>query len=139
RAYVLFLGPLEGTKPWDSQGIMGVHRFLNRIWRLAVNEDNTTDLSRLSNSTPSRALERALHQTIKKVGEDIDAIHFNTAISALMILLNQMEGEEGGVTRSAFEVLVKLISPFAPHIAEELWQRLGNKDSISYAAWPKYD
>ncbi|MFI5202269.1 MAG: leucine--tRNA ligase, partial [Candidatus Kapaibacterium sp.] len=139
RSYVLFLGPLEGTKPWDSKGIMGVHRFLNRIWRIVVKEDNTSDLSHLSHDTPSPSLDRLLHQTIKKVGEDIDGLRFNTAISALMILLNGMEDESGGVPRSAFEVLIKLLSPFAPHIAEELWQRLGNERTIFDAPWPAHD
>jgi leucyl-tRNA synthetase len=139
RTYYMFLGPFEAMKPWDSKGIVGVHRFLNRIWRIAVNEDNTSDLSRLTNTEPSRALERTLHQTIKKVGEDIDALRFNTAVSALMILLNAMDEEEGGIPRSAFEILLKLISPFAPHIAEELWQRLGNTGSLFNVAWPKYD
>ncbi len=139
RSYVLFLGPLEGTKPWDSKGIMGVHRFLNRIWRLVVGEDNVTNLSDLTDAPLSPSLERLLHQTIKKVGEDIEALRFNTAISASMILLNAMEQEPGGVPRRAMEVLLKLIAPFAPHIAEELWQRLGNSTTIFDAAWPTYD
>jgi leucyl-tRNA synthetase len=139
RTYYMFLGPFEAMKPWDSKGIVGVHRFLNRIWRIAVNEDNTSDLSRLTNAEPSRPLERILHQTIKKVGEDIDALRFNTAVSALMILLNAMDEEEGGIPRSAFEILIKLISPFAPHIAEELWQRLGSTSSLFNVAWPSYD
>jgi len=139
RTYYMFLGPFEAMKPWDSKGIVGVHRFLNRIWRITVNEDNTTDLSRLTNADPSRSLERALHQTIKKVGEDIDGLRFNTAVSALMILLNAMDEEEGGMPRSAFEVLIKLVSPFAPHIAEELWQRLGNSASLFNTSWPIYE
>ena len=123
---------------------MGVHRFLNRIWRLIVNEDNTSDLTRLSDAPISTSLERLLHQTIKKVGEDIDALRFNTAISASMILLNAMEDEAGddrssGVPRVAFEVLVKLIFPFAPHIAEELWQRMGHHETIFNAKWPVYE
>jgi len=139
RSYVLFLGPLEGTKPWDSKGIMGVHRFLNRVWRLIVNEDNTTNLAQLTDGTSSQTLERLLHQTIKKVGEDIAGLRFNTAISALMILLNGVEDEASGIPRSAFEVLIKLLSPFAPHITEELWQRLGNETTIFDAPWPAYD
>jgi leucyl-tRNA synthetase len=139
RAYYMFLGPFEATKPWDSKGIVGVYRFLNRIWRIAVDEDNTTNLSRLSDAAPSRALERLLHQTVKKVGEDIDALRFNTAVSALMILLNAMEEEKDGLSRAVFESLVKLISPFAPHIAEELWQRLGNAETIFNAPWPEFD
>ena len=139
RSYVLFLGPLEGTKPWDSKGINGVHRFLNRIWRVLVNEDNTTNLSNLTDSKPSQSLERLLHQTIKKVGEDIEALRFNTAISASMILLNAMEEESGGIPRGTFEILLQLISPFAPHIAEELWQRTGHSGTIFDSPWPKYD
>lgn len=139
RSYVLFLGPLDGTKPWDSKGIMGVHRFLNRVWRLIVREDNTTDLSHLTDSAPSQALERLLHQTVKKVGEDIDGLRFNTAISALMILLNGMEDEANGIPLSAFESLIKMLSPFAPHITEELWQRLGHEGTIFDSSWPTYD
>ncbi len=139
RSYVLFLGPLEGTKPWDSKGIMGVHRFLNKIWKIIVREDNTTDLNTLSDKVPSQSFERLLHQTIKKVGEDIEALRFNTAISASMILLNAIEDEQGGVPRLAFEVLLKLIAPFAPHIAEELWQRIGHDGTIFDSQWPLYD
>ncbi len=139
RSYVLFLGPLEGTKPWDSKGIMGVHRFLNRVWRILVEEDNTTRSAHLTASASSPTLERLLHQTIKKVGEDIDGLRFNTAISALMILLNGMEDEANGISRRAFEVLIKLLSPFAPHVTEELWQRLGNETSIFDAPWPTYE
>lgn len=139
RMYIMFLGPLEMMKPWDSQGIMGVHRFLNRIWRFVADDDGRTDLSRLTRSSMSKGLETLLHQTIKKVGEDIDALRLNTAISAMMVLLNKMSEEEGGTPRAAVEVMIKLISPFAPHLAEELWQRLGNDQSIVFSPWPEYD
>jgi leucyl-tRNA synthetase len=138
RTYYMFLGPFDAMKPWDSKGIMGVHRFLNRIWRIAVNEDNVTDLSRITNAAPSPALDRTLHRTIKKVREDIENLRLNTAVSAMMILLNTIE-EEQTVPHEAFETLVKLISPFAPHIAEELWRRLGNEKTIFDALWPHYD
>lgn len=138
RAYIMFLGPLEGTKPWDSKGINGVHRFLNRIWRLAVNEDNVTDLSRITNDAPSRKIERLLHQTIKKVTDDIEDLRFNTAISAMMILLNAIE-EEQLVSREVYEALLKLLNPFAPHITEELWQRLGHPAVLVQEHWPHYD
>ncbi len=138
RTYYMFLGPFEAMKPWDSKGIMGVHRFLNRIWRIAVNEDNATDLSRISDTAPSPALERLLHRTVKKVTEDIDKLRLNTAISAMMILLNAIE-EEQPVPRSSFVILIKLLSPFAPHITEELWQRMGNEGSIFNAPWPTYE
>jgi leucyl-tRNA synthetase len=139
RTYYMFLGPFEAMKPWNSEGIMGVHRFLNRVWRLVVREDDVTDLSGLTNVAPSDALDRKLHQTIKKVTEDLDALRFNTAVSALMMLLNAMTDEPGGVPMHAVETFVKLISPLAPHIAEEMWQRLGHEPSIFSAAWPSYD
>ncbi len=139
RLFCMFLGPLDAMKPWDSKGIMGVHRFLNRIWRIAVSEVGMTDLSRITESEPKRNLDRTLHQTIKKVTEDIDALRLNTAISAMMILLNAMEEESGGIPRSAFEALLKLLYPFAPHITEELWQRLGHNEILLNAAWPVCD
>ncbi len=138
RTYYMFLGPFDAMKPWDSKGIMGVHRFLNRIWRMAVNEDNVTDLSRITNATHSPALDRTLHRAIKKVSEDIESLRLNTAVSAMMILLNAIE-EEQNVSREAFETMLKLVSPFAPHIAEELWQRLGHNGTIFDAPWPPFD
>ncbi len=138
RTYYMFLGPFDAMKPWDSKGIMGVHRFLNRIWRIAVGEDNVTDRSRITDAPPSPALDRLLHQTIKKVGEDIERLHLNTAVSAMMILLNAIE-EEQFIPREAFETLLKLIAPFAPHIAEELWQRIGHAGTIFDSPWPEYD
>jgi leucyl-tRNA synthetase len=138
RAYIMFLGPLEGTKPWDSKGISGVHRFLNRVWRIAVSDDGMTDLSRLTDAQPPRKVERLLHQTIKKLTDDIDALRFNTAISAMMILLNAIE-EEQTVSKEAYEALIKLLNPFAPHITEELWQRLGHSTMLAHESWPAYD
>jgi leucyl-tRNA synthetase len=138
RTYYMFLGPFDAMKPWDSKGIMGVHRFLNRIWRMAVSEDNVTDLSRITDASPSPALDRLLHQTIKKVGDDIEKLRLNTAVSAMMILLNAIE-EEPVVPREVFETLLKLIAPFAPHIAEELWQRIGHEGTIFDSFWPEYD
>jgi leucyl-tRNA synthetase len=139
RTYYMFLGPFDAMKPWDSQGIIGVYRFLNRVWRVAVGEDNVTDTSRLTDIAPSKSLERTLHQTIRKVTEDIDALRFNTAVSAMMILQNAIEAEQEGVPRIVYEMLIKLISPFTPHLAEELWQRLGNHDSIFQSSWPQYN
>jgi len=138
RTYYMFLGSFDAMKPWDSKGIIGVHRFLNRIWRMAVNEDSITDLSRITSDYPSEALDRELHRTIKKVGEDIEKLRLNTAVSAMMILLNAME-EADTVPQVAYEALIKLLSPFAPHIAEELWQRLGNDGTIFNALWPSYE
>ena len=138
RMYLMFLGPLEMMKPWGTKGISGVHRFLNKIWNLAVNELGETSLQ-LTVENPSPTLLRVMHQTIKKVGEDIEALRLNTAISSLMILANQMNDEAGGVPRSVYEILVKLVSPFAPHIAEEIWERLGNTASVQLSSWPIFD
>ena len=137
RMYVMFLGPLEMMKPWDSQGINGVNRFLNRVWRLVMTDEGTPH--EISDKPMSKALERTLHQTIRKVGEDIEALRLNTAISAMMILLNQMSDEEGGVPRAALESMLKLLNPFAPHITEELWQHLGHKDVLANSPWPEFD
>jgi leucyl-tRNA synthetase len=138
RMYLMFLGPLEMMKPWSGQGIAGIHRFLNRIWNLMVSETGET-VTQMTNAAPSQSLERVLHQTIKKVGEDIQALRLNTAISSLFILFNAMMDEAGGAPMSVYEMLVKLISPFAPHIAEELWTRLGHEGSIQFAGWPAFD
>lgn len=137
RMYVMFLGPLEAMKPWDSQGINGVHRFLNRVWRLVLDEEG--EVLPLSDKPMSQALERTLHQTIRKVGDDIEGLRFNTAVSAMMILLNQMTDEEGGVPRAAVETLLQLLNPFAPHMTEELWQKLGRTTTIAETTWPAYE
>jgi leucyl-tRNA synthetase len=137
RMYVMFLGPLEMMKPWDSQGINGVNRFLNRVWRLVMTDEGTPH--EISDKPMSKALERTLHQTIKKVSEDIEALRLNTAISAMMILLNQMTDEEGGAPRAALEGMLKLLNPFAPHVTEELWQQLGHAEVLASSPWPEYD
>jgi leucyl-tRNA synthetase len=139
RTYYMFLGPFEAMKPWNSEGIMGIYRFLNRVWKLVVRDDDVTDVTGLSSDAPSETLDRKLHQTIKKVTEDIDALRFNTAVSALMMLLNSIVDEPGGVSKAAVEILIKLLSPFAPHITEELWQRLGHAPTLFSAPWPTYD
>jgi leucyl-tRNA synthetase len=137
RMYVMFLGPLEMMKPWDSQGINGVNRFLNRIWRLVMTDEGTPH--EILDKPMSKALERTLHQTIKKVSEDIEALRLNTAISAMMILLNQMTDEDGGVPRTALDAMLKLLNPFAPHITEEIWQQLGHREVLANSPWPEYD
>ncbi len=140
RMYLMFLGPLETGGPWNAKGINGVHRFLNRIWRLIVNEEGETDLSRTVDRPLNKKEEQILHKTIRKVGEDIDGIRFNTAISALMIFLNEVtEGEKPQMPRTILEPLIQLVAPFAPHIAEELWARLGYSDTIFNSTFPKYD
>ena len=133
RMYEMFLGPLEQSKPWDTNGIDGVHKFLRRFWRLFYNRDGEYVVS---DEAPTPAELKILHKTIKKVGEDIENFSFNTSISAFMICLNELEGCN---KRFILEPLVVLIAPFAPHIAEELWESLGHTTSVCDASFPEYD
>ena len=138
RLYEMFMGPLEAAKPWSMQGVEGVHRFLQRVWRLVVDEDTSNLNANVKNIEADEATTRILHQTIKKVGSDVETFGFNTAISAMMILVNHLI-KQPVVPKAVVEQLVLILSPFAPHIAEELWQKLGHKDSIAYQSWPKFD
>lgn len=133
RLYEMFMGPLEKTKPWSTANIDGVYRFLNRVWRLFVHE---TKLKK--DAVTSESALKALHQTIKKVSEDIEHLRFNTAISQLMICLNSLSEEES-LSHSSAKIFTQLLSPFAPHIAEELWEHLGEKTSVLLSDWPKAD
>ena len=137
RLYEMFMGPLEAMKPWSTRGVEGVTRFLERVWRLMVNEEG-----RLSGaivlSNPTGDQQRLLHQTIKKVTEDIEHLRFNTAISQMMVFTNEMTKLEHR-PRSLIEPFVLLLSPFAPHLSEELWGLLGHRPSVSQQAWPEFD
>jgi len=133
RMYEMFLGPLEQSKPWDTNGIDGVHRFLKRFWRLFFNKDTFE----VSNAQATPAELKILHRLIKKVQEDIENFSFNTSVSAFMIALNELY-ELNCNKKAILEPMVILISAFAPHIAEELWSRLGNPGSVSFAAFPEY-
>ncbi|MDP3935281.1 MAG: leucine--tRNA ligase [Candidatus Giovannonibacteria bacterium] len=141
RMYLAFLGPYNeaGSYPWNQQGILGIKRFLDRVWKITSPRSSTLGVE--SPKTPSvfprSDVARLLHKTIKKVGEDIEKFSFNTAISALMILLNEME--KVGASAEDFGVFLKLLAPFAPHLTEEIWSKLGNKNSIHTEEWPKYD
>ncbi|PDO09231.1 MAG: leucine--tRNA ligase [Candidatus Reconcilbacillus cellulovorans] len=137
RMYEMFMGPLEATKPWNTRGVEGVYRFLNRVWRLYVAEDGGLN-PKIGDGPADASFMRVWHKTIKKVTEDIEALRFNTAISQLMIFVNEAYKQER-LPRQAMENFVQLLSPFAPHIAEELWQRLGHDDTITYVPWPAYD
>jgi leucyl-tRNA synthetase len=138
RLYEMFMGPLEAVKPWSMQGVEGVYRFLQRTWRLVVDEE-TGELSKnLQNVNADEATTRLLHQTIKKVGDDVETFGFNTAISAMMILTNHL-AKQPVVPKNAVETLILILSPFAPHIAEELWQKLGHNKTLAYEQWPKFD
>jgi leucyl-tRNA synthetase len=137
RLYEMFMGPLEAMKPWSTRGVEGVTRFLERVWRLMVNEEGRLSAA-IVVSTPTLDQQRILHQTIKKVTEDIEHLRFNTAISQMMVFTNEMTKVEQR-PRSVIEPFVRLLSPFAPHISEELWARLGHQPSISQQPWPGYD
>ena len=133
RLYEMFLGPLEQSKPWDTKGIDGVNRFIKKVWRLFYDRDGfiVTD----EKATPDEL--KALHKLIGKVRTDIEAFSFNTAVSAFMIAVNELTDLKCS-KREVLEQLVILLSPFAPHVAEELWEALGHGESITYAAFPEY-
>lgn len=137
RVYEMFMGPLEATKPWNEKGVEGVHRFLSRVWRLFVNEEGKLN-SKITADGGTDEFKRTWHKTIKKVTEDFEHLRFNTAISQLMIFINDAYKQET-LSQEAAEHFVQMLSPLAPHIAEELWQLLGHEGSISYVAWPAYD
>ncbi|MEY4374126.1 MAG: leucyl-tRNA synthetase, partial [Candidatus Eisenbacteria bacterium] len=135
RIYEMFMGPLEAMKPWSSKSVEGISRFLDRVWRLFVNEDGSLALN---DETPDVATQRLLHQTIAKVGVDVEALKFNTAISQMMVFVNEVM-KQPSRHRSLLEPFVRLLAPFGPHLAEELWRKLGNTETIAYAAWPEHD
>ena len=137
RLYEMFLGPLEMSKPWSTQGISGVFGFLNRFWRL-FHKGNEFDQFVISEDAPTKPELKILHKTIKKIQEDIESYSFNTSVSAFMICANELT-ELKCNKRAILEPLVILLSPFAPHIAEELWEKLGHKESISFAPFPYYN
>ena len=151
RLYEMFMGPLEAVKPWSTQGVQGVYRFLQKTWRIIVEPcfrrgrlvpaqaGNTGELAEAVKEVPADEMTlRLLNQTIRKVGNDIETFNFNTAISAMMIFVNHLSGQTVR-PKSVVEKLVLILAPFAPHIAEELWQRLGHNDSLVYEPWPQYD
>jgi leucyl-tRNA synthetase len=133
RLYEMFLGPLEQSKPWDTKGIDGVNRFLKRVWRLFYDRDGF--IVKDEKATPEEL--KVLHKLIGKVRSDIEEFSFNTAVSAFMIAVNELYDLKCN-KREILEQLIILLSPFAPHITEELWEALGHNESISYAAFPEY-
>jgi leucyl-tRNA synthetase len=137
RMYEMFMGPLEATKPWNTNGVEGVHRFLARVWRLFVDDSGKLN-PRIQDVPGDDAFRRTWHKTIKKVTEDYEGLRFNTAISQLMIFVNEAYKADT-LPKQAMENFVQMLSPIAPHIAEELWERLGHQGTITYVPWPAYD
>ncbi len=138
RMYLMFLGPLEAMKPWNPKGIEGVLRFLRKVWRECLSEEGEPNPRIAAGAVLSAATEKLLHETIKKVGDDIEGMRFNTAISQMMILLNALQKEPALPRQTMLDVL-RLLAPFAPHISEELWARLGQTGSVMTAGWPVFD
>jgi leucyl-tRNA synthetase len=123
----MFLGPLEVDKPWSTSGIQGISRFLDRVWRAMQFDEPTGDPH-----------ERTRHRTIRKVTEDIERIRYNTGIAALMEYVNELTRDEAATAEDR-RILTLLLSPFAPHLAEEVWQRMGRAESLAYEPWPEFD
>jgi len=134
RLYEMFLGPLEQAKPWNTAGITGVHGFLKKLWKLYIDDNGL----KVNDSEPTKDNLKTLHKTIKKVEEDIENFSFNTSVSTFMIASNELTAQKC-TSKAILEPLLALISPYAPHIAEELWNRLGNETSISTAAFPEFE
>jgi leucyl-tRNA synthetase len=143
RVYELFIGPPDQDAEWNDRGVDGVARFLHRVWRLVLGEEDevVAGVAPVSNED----LTRKLHETVEKVTRDVDAFHFNTAMSALMELSNAMQDylQAGGERNAAWEAvcrdLSRMLGPFAPHFAEELWQRLGGDGLVIFQPWPRAD
>ena len=147
RLYEMFMSPLADGRLWDPRGISGCRRFLDRLWRLFVDEKSDSpiratlleDLPRKEWSTESNELERALNRMLKRIDDSFESFNFNTSVSALMTFLNDLAKRPEALTRSQAERLTRSMAPFTPHLAEELWRRLGHKSSVAYAPWPEVD
>ncbi|WKB82401.1 class I tRNA ligase family protein [Cellulophaga lytica] len=134
RLYEMFLGPLEQSKPWNTAGITGTHGFLKKLWRLYLDDNG----AKFTDAAPTKDNLKTLHKTIKKVAEDIENFSFNTSVSTFMICVNELSSQKC-TNKEILEALAILVSPYAPHIAEELWQQLGHSTSIATAPFPKFD
>ena len=137
RLYEMFMGPLDREKPWTDEGIQGVNRFLKRVWALFVGEDGRLN-PKIVESGGDESMVRALHKTIKAVTHDIENLLFNTAISRLMEFTNAAYKVER-LSRDVAETFVLVLSPFAPHMGEELWELLGHDATLAYEPWPEHD
>jgi leucyl-tRNA synthetase len=138
RLYEMYMGPLEAQKPWNTRDIIGMTRFLNGVYRNLVGDDETGKTATIEIAPVPEAINRTMHRTIKKVGEDIEALRFNTAIAELIKLNNEMT-KLTTIPRELAENFTLMLAPFAPHLAEELWERLGHHRSLSRRPWPTFD
>jgi leucyl-tRNA synthetase len=140
RLYEMYLGPLDASKPWNTRDIVGVNRFIRRVWRVftGASEDGTDAGIRVTDDAPTDELLRALHKTIARVTDDLDGMRYNTAIAALIEFVSLLVPLDA-VPRAIAQPFVLLLSPLAPHVAEELWHRLGNTESLAYEPWPEVD
>ncbi len=139
RMYELFMGPLEDGVEWETNGVAGTRRFLDRVWRLLIDPETGEQTPKIGEGgLQNRDLERALHQAIKRVTQAVTDLRFNTAIADMMVFVNEAT-KATAVPRAWFEMFVRVLSPFAPHVAEEVWQRLGHTASITYEPWPAFD
>ncbi len=141
RLYELFMGPLEQVKMWQMSGVEGVYRFLHRTWRLVINEETNELVERLNDEPGDSIPElwRSLHKTIKKVEEDTLALRFNTAISQMMTFVNEVTAFQGAIPKEILRLFLPVLAPYAPHLAEELWQRLGESTLLAIKSWPQFD
>lgn len=131
RLYEMFMGPLEVSKPWSSSGVQGARKFITRVWNFFTNPDNIVEEN-------DKTLEKVYHQTVKKVTHDFEELGFNTAISQMMIFVNETY-KAGKCPREYAEGLIKMLSCICPHVGEEIWQKLGHDSTIAYESWPEYD
>jgi len=140
RLYEMFMGPLEQVKPWSMAGVSGVRGFLDRAWRMIVDDKSETMALHpaVDDRAPTDAQNRVIHKTIQAVTRDLERMEFNTAIARMMEFVNFFT-KESQRPRSGMEAFVLLLSPFAPHIAEELWQLLGHRQSLAYEPWPRFE
>ena len=138
RLYEMFMGPLETTNAWQTNGVKGMHTFLSRVWRLTVDIDSGELNTHIQDVPGSDAFNQALHQTIAKVTQDIEALKFNTAIAQMMTFINVCKNETV-IPSSGWQKFILILAPFAPHLAESLWEKLGHNETLAYAPWPLYD
>ena len=138
RMYEMFMGPLTMSKPWATQGIVGIHRFLEKVWALSEKPLADIEINGKLEDKKLVSLRKTFTQTVKKVGDDTSSLNFNTAISQMMIFVNELSKFDA-IPTAIWTDFVKILSPYAPHLGEELWEKLGNKKSIAYEAWPTYN